>query len=121
MRKEQADSKIIITPSFKKDATLVINNFLQEEFVRAFKSKIHKLIEKHPFVKLKFNINNISLRVVAYRLENNIVLLVPIYIKKKTNKKDWDNIRLTKKFISSLEVPLSKSLQDIENENYDVL
>lgn len=85
--------KIIITKTFLKDYEKVLHNNKIEKIIVKVKQKLEKdlIYLKRPFIKIKFNINNISIRLVWKYIDVRL-LLFPIFIYKKWDKKNWYNI-----------------------------
>ena len=85
--------KIIITKTFLKDYEKVLNKNKLEKVISKIKQKLELdlIYLKRPFLKIKFNIDNISIRLVWKYIENRF-LLFPIFIYKKTDKNNWYNI-----------------------------
>ena len=85
--------KIIITKTFLKDYEKILNKNKLEKVISKIKQKLELdlIYLKRPFLKIKFNIDNISIRLVWKYIENRF-LLFPIFIYKKTDKNNWYNI-----------------------------
>jgi hypothetical protein len=73
---------------------------------------------KRPFLKVKFNIENISIRLVWKYIENRF-LLFPIFIYKKTDKKNWYNIVWKDIELKVLE-RIKKIDLDLNNWNFEI-
>jgi len=112
--------KIIITKTFLKDYEKILKKdnlfFVIEKIKQKLSNKLIYL--KRPFVKIKFNIKNISIRLVWKYIEDRF-LLFPIFIYKKTNKKDWFNITWEKTENKILD-RMKKINLDLEKWDYEV-
>ena len=112
--------KVIITKSFEKDFLKILKykTFLVD-FSKLLKDKSYKFIDlKYPYKKFKYKISNISLRTILLcNLDNNII---PIFIAKKSNKKDWYNIILDQQFEFLLEKRLLNIKKDMKEWNIKI-
>jgi len=112
--------RIVITKTFEKDFIKVLKyrNFLND-FSDLLKKKSHTFIDlKDPYKKFKYKIWNISLRsILFFSFENKII---PIFIAKKSDKKDWYNIILDNRFNDILKQKLLLVKDDIQKWNFEI-
>lgn len=74
---------------------------------------------RSPFVKIKCYLGWLSVRGVAIKKpKENILLIVPIFVVKKTNKQQWDNIILSKKILSQIDHLFSVYQKEFEKWEY---
>jgi hypothetical protein len=114
--------RVFISDTFKKKYKKVVqNNFTLQFFVNKLidSNQIWKIYLKRPYWKLKLKIWNIHLRGVYRYIEDKIVI-IPILLNKKSDKKLWNNI-IWKDFEKEILFEMSKINRDIEKWNYEIL
>ena len=86
--------KIILTETFLKDYKKLLGNYNIDEFVSKIRNGLlkNKIFLSRPFLKLRFNIDNLAVRLVCKYVEEK-QLLICIFIFKKWDKKYWFNLR----------------------------
>lgn len=111
--------KIVITKTFEKDFYNIFNSSkLMKFFVE--KIKISKLINLNTeYKKFKIDILNQSIRWVVY-IENKQKFYIPIFIIKKSDKKYWMNLVLTKEILAILDLKFQKSIIDLNLNNFKI-
>lgn len=110
---------LIITKTFLKDFYCIFNS---EKILKYFTQKIYKsdLISlNQEYKKFKFDILNQSIRWIIY-VENDNNFFIPIFIVKKSDKKYWMNLILTKEILEILDLKMSKSIDDFNSGNYKI-
>ena len=112
--------KIIITKTFLKDYEKILNKNKLEKVISKIKQKLELdlIYLKRPFLKIKFNIDNISVRLVWKYIENRF-LLFPIFIYKKTDKNNWYNIVWKEIELKVLDRMIKLDL-DLNNWNFKI-
>jgi len=116
--------KIIITETFRKDC----KNFFWKEFKVCSIEKIIGIINKEilihwmyvsrPFMKIKFNFCNKSIRMVVLK-DKDIWAIIPVFITDKNDKVYWYNLiwnNISKKVLVNME----KITKDILNKKYSI-
>jgi len=119
---ENISLKVFISETFKKKYDKIVqNNFSMQYFVNKLidSNQIWKIYLKRPYWKLKIKIWNIHLRWVYRYIEDKIVI-IPVLLNKKSDKKLWNNISW-KDFEKEILSEMSKINIDIENWNYEIL
>jgi len=111
--------KVIITNTFKKDFYNIFNySKLMIFFIEKIKKT--KLINLNTeYKKFKIEILNQSIRWIIY-IENQDKYFIPIFIVKKSDKKYWMNLMLTKDVLAILDVKLQKATIDLNFKRYKV-
>ena len=106
---------IIITKTFKKDFNKIFKDNNLSIFCKQL-SLSKEINLEIPYKKYKINISWITIRWVYVIWINWIYL--PIFIVKKSDKKYWMNLILTKELVKILQLKYEKNLEDIEKWDF---
>ncbi len=109
---------IIITKTFKKDFLKILHKKSLKIFCLKLKKENFFLLEE-PYKKFKFDINWTSIRWIIV-LHNDKINLIPLFIIKKSNKKYWMNLILNKEIKKIIILKYDKSINDIENDHFEI-
>jgi len=76
--------KIILTETFLKNYRKILGNYDVDDFVSKIKKGLQKdkIFLSRPFLKLKFNVDNISVRLVCKYVEEKQLLFCVLLFKK---------------------------------------